>query len=284
MKLPGSIRALFSCCSDLTHTGREGIHEEVSLFFPHAPLKENAANFCENDFFKSICVLSFQTHRTCHIHRHWWTRPHTHTHINNWGTHSVVLLIPGKSKIYMGDHCSDWSPNSSENDLSFIPTPLSPLQKFPAPWSCACVMTRMCLCVVCAVCAVSLSEDPQSSFHELQRRICSQPAPSGSITLCCVWDRNQKLLQRRPKIYLSPLNVKSLHHIVRTPSNGSLGASNPAVFLSHLTYSIALCCTSKWNQKLLRRKRKVIFFHSFKCKVVLVITPHRHSPPRNLES
>lgn len=53
-------------------------------------------------------------------------------------------------------------------------------------------------------------------------------------------------------------------------------------FPSHI--SIALCCASKWNQKLLRRKRKVIFFHSFKCKVVPVITPHRHSPPPgNLE-
>lgn len=43
MKLLGSIRALSSCCSHLTHTGREGIHEEVPpVFSSRSPQKEEA--------------------------------------------------------------------------------------------------------------------------------------------------------------------------------------------------------------------------------------------------
>lgn len=142
--------------------------------------------------------------------------------------------------------------------LSFIPTPLSSLQKFPTPWLCTCVMTCMR-----AVCAVSPSEDPQSSFHELQSRLCSQPAPSGSITLVACeteiricYGGGQRFTYL---LLLSPKRKVITPHCQNPHQRLSWGFKPRRVpFPSNI--SIALCCTSKWNQKLLQRKRKVIFF------------------------
>lgn len=229
MKLLRSMRALFSRRGHPRHTDREGIHEEIPAFSLHLFLRKKKQKrerrkkisllIFQSDSFKSICVCHLRRRTAPHLHRH----SEGHTKIT--GANSLKV-ISGKSTIYMDHYCADWSANSSEwlRSLAENYSPLIPTS-FPH-----CCGTYVCVCS--RVCGEPLW-GPREPWRRFLFPSCSLRIDN---TLCCAWDRNQKALRRRPKIYLSPLNVKSLQHIVRTRPTALWGLQTSAFSFLCATY------------------------------------------------